>query len=62
MGKNCSCLDSCETTTYETDLSYAYFKGIPNTSSLHDQFNQYNTALLQSKLSPAGILWREYLR
>ena len=55
--KNCSCLDSCKKTTYETDLSYAFFKGI-NTTSLYKQFN---AARFGSKI-PVDAKWREYLR
>ncbi len=45
---------------FETDLSYAYFNGIPNTTSLHNQFRAYNASRL-GRISE-DVTWRDYLR
>jgi hypothetical protein len=46
---------------YKTDLSYALFNGIPNTTSLRNEFMAYKASGFGHK-SSGDVEWREYLR
>ena len=47
---------------YETDLSYAFFNGIANTTSLHNQFTRAYNVLTSERQSSVDVKWRDYLR
>ena len=65
MFQNCSCLETCEKTTYETDLSYAFFQSlrIQNSSSLLSQYKDYVAVRYPNQSFDQKLdAWNMYLR
>lgn len=56
--KNCSCIEPCSRTSFETDISYALFNDVKNTSSLVKAF----LATSKGRYAKEEKDWKEFLR